>query len=50
MTVLDAFTDNNNEYQLRDFKAIVEPTEELLQLHKQRNTFIEDIFNRLLIM
>jgi hypothetical protein len=24
-----AITDNNNEYQLRDFKAVVEPTDEL---------------------
>jgi hypothetical protein len=23
------FTDNNNEYQLRDFKAVVEPMDEL---------------------
>jgi hypothetical protein len=23
------FTNNNNEYQLRDFKAVVEPTDEL---------------------
>jgi hypothetical protein len=27
---MEAFTDNNNnEYQLRDFKAVVEPTDEL---------------------
>jgi hypothetical protein len=34
-----AFTDSNNEYQLRDFKAVAEPTNE--QQHKQRNTCLE---------
>jgi hypothetical protein len=26
---VEAFTDNNNEYQVRDFKAVVEPTDKL---------------------
>jgi hypothetical protein len=42
--VVQAFTDNN-EYQLRDLKAVVEPMDEL-----QRNACIEKFFINLPIM
>jgi hypothetical protein len=48
---VEAFPDNNNEYQLRDFKAVMEPTDKLY-CNDTNNEIrvLREIVNRLPIM